>query len=69
MERPGVRALYYFQQRFQSQQGPYSYDELKKVLNRKVKRVRIGWGLYFCVTDFEKAWQKRLTTQRRKQKM
>ncbi|MEY9111439.1 hypothetical protein [Bradyrhizobium diazoefficiens] len=26
----------------------------------RVKRVRISWGLYICVRDFEKEWQKGL---------
>lgn len=60
--------LYWFQQRLMTQQGPHSYEELKECLTKQVRRVRISWGLYFCVTDFERAWQKRLTARHRKQK-
>ena len=35
---------------------------------RKVERKRTSWGLYFNVTQFEKAWQKRLTALRRIEK-
>lgn len=35
---------------------------------RKVERKRTSWGLYFNVTQFEKAWQKRLTALSRIEK-
>ena len=36
--------------------------------HRDIKRHRTRWGLYYNVSQFHKAWQKRLSTLRRVQK-